>query len=204
MIFSMNFYKNKIISSGFGVDRGLYKHSGIDIVGTKNDYVTNVIDGVVSEIIYDQNYFGTQCIVYSNLQFAGGIDEIIFHSYCHLDDALARSSDFVRVGTYLGKMGNTGGCYTKYDSAGNLSNSYRLVTREEQEDKNCNFGVHLHLWFYQKCAPGKSTKLLKELTKLKIISQYTLGDTHFYQWNKLIFAPRVISSYFKYLNKKER
>jgi hypothetical protein len=159
--------------------------------------IKSLISGVVQKKIYDKKYFGTQCLLCSNPKFAGGVDEKLYHSYCHLHEITVNEGGFIEAGKVIGKMGNSGGCYTGYDSKGNYTGIYRPVTKSEQDDKHCNYGVHLHLWFYQDCAPGKQTKLLKQIKSMKIISSFSLGDTHFYQWSKLIIAPRVIFSYFK-------
>ena len=192
-------YKEKVVSSGFGQDRGSYKHAGVDYPGTKKDVIVNQIAGVVEKIVYNDKYFGTHCVVYSNPKFAKGIEEVFYHEYCHLSEV---SSDlapgkFIDAGAYIGKMGNTGDCYTSYDANGKITHSYRLITVQEQNDPECFFGVHLHLGFYQFCQAGKKTKLINEMKNKKIISDNTMGDTHFYQWQRVYFAPRVIYSYFK-------
>lgn len=199
-MFKEDFYKERRVSSGFGEDRGRYKHSGIDYPGTKKEDIFNQINGKVFKILHEKDYFGTQCIVYSNPKFAGGVNDKLYHSYCHLYKVSVKEDQFVEAGSILGKMGNSGGSYTSFDKKGKYTAICRKVTKEEQEDKNCNFGVHLHLWFYQDCKPGKTTPLFNKLKGLNIISKQSLGDTHFYQWSKLIIAPRVIYKYFKILN----
>ena len=196
-MFKKDHYKNKRISSGFGIDRGSYKHSGIDYPGTKKEDVYNQIDGIVENIIYDEKYFGTQCIMYSNPKFAGDVNDKLYHSYCHLSEVDVKEGQFLESGKIIGKMGNSGDSFTVYDSKGKLTDFYRPITDKEKENKKCNFGVHLHLWFFQICKKGKTTPLFRKLKSLKIISKDTIGDTHFYQWGKLIFAPRVIYKYFK-------
>jgi hypothetical protein len=198
-MFKEDYYKELVVTSGFGVDRGSYKHEGVDYHGTKKDDVKNQIAGVVCEITLDDKYYGNHCIIKSNPKYLKGVDELFYHSYCHLFKIDAELNKFVNFGEIVGRMGNSGNCYTKFNEKGKLSDSYRHVTTEEQKDEICNYGVHLHLWFYQKCKAGEKTKLLTDLKKKSIITDKAIGDTHFYQWGKIIYAPRVIYSYFQKL-----
>lgn len=200
-MYLVNLYAGKTIISDFAEDRGKYIHSGVDYVGTKQDDVFVVIDGVIEEIGYEEDYFGRQCIIKSNPKYAGGVDDILFHSYCHLHNVIPGEGEFVKWGAVLGKMGNSGGCYTGYDAQGKYTGKYRKVTKEEQNKAGCNYGVHLHLYFYQWCKKGDSTPLLDELQKLGLLDN-SPGKTYFYQWGQLMIAPDVIDRYFKLLTKQ--
>jgi hypothetical protein len=83
-MFKEDYYKELVVTSGFGVDRGSYKHEGVDYHGTKKDDVKNQIAGVVCEITLDDKYYGNHCIIKSNPKYLKGVDELFYHSYCHL------------------------------------------------------------------------------------------------------------------------
>ncbi len=178
---------------------GRYLHSGDDFISDegKNQNIYNLIDGVFFSSGTGRDY-GNFIIIKHNPKFIrGGIDDIFFSLYCHLDlvDYTKKKviNNFIGSGSIIGKMGNTGNCYT----LNQMTNKYRPVTEKEAIDPKCNKGVHLHQGFYQSCEINKETKLLKELKKLKLVADNPYN--YFYQWGKLFYNPKKIMTYFKLL-----
>lgn len=193
-----NYYKQMKISSGFAEDRGSYLHSGLDYVGDKKTAVVAMYDSIFIVEKFNEKYFGKELVLATNAKFFGGANDVFYHSYCHLGwSPKITNGDFFKNGQTIAFMGNSGGCYTKHSRDGWLQNQYRKITKEEQEDENCNYGVHLHFYVYQDCKYGKETKLLKDLMKRNLVSKNTVCSTHFWQWGKLIIAPRIIDAYYK-------
>ncbi len=194
-MYDNNPYKNLRVSSGFSIDRGSYIHGGIDIPGNKKNDVENIISGITWEIGEKKETWGKYVIVKSNLKFCGGVNETLFTEYDHLDKIFVNKNDFVDYNSILGKMGNSGNSWT-FDN-----NSWRKITEEEKT--TTELGVHLHLWFHQdNLKAGNKTKLYNDLKKYRILGDNTAGITHIWQWGKLLYAPRVITSYMETLNKK--
>lgn len=179
-MFNINYYKNYRVTSPFADDRSqmysIYglkdgKHEGIDFVGDHNLF--NLFDGVISSICTigdDPKHFpyGKFVKIYSNPKFAGGVDDIFYSQYCHLDsvDNSLVKGYFIKEGSKIGVMGNTGH----------------------------SFGTHLHFMTYQDQIPvGFKTKLLNDiLVKLNLQLK---NDIAFWQFGKLFYNPNTIMDY---------
>lgn len=188
-----NYYKDMYVSSGFAEDRGAYLHSGIDGVSKKGTEIKILFDGILEPMSLFLSY-GIYRVCKTNPKYVGGVNEVFFHSYCHLYEAYPyRYNLFLPAGTVIGTMGNSGKCYTRD------INGWRLLTIEEKNDAHYQAGTHLHFSCFQFAKSGQVTKLLKDLKYKKLIKNYNPGNTHFWQWGKLFIAPRIMMSYFKIL-----
>ena len=199
-MYNKNYYSGKKITSDFMEERESYLHSGVDYLGKKTDNMFCQIDGMISAVKNSLNYYGKQIVVRSNPSFAGGIDEDIYHDYCHLYKVwVAKVGRFVQAGEALGKIGNSGGTYTNYGHDGKITKKWRKVTDKEKIDIYCNYGSHAHIGIYQLCEEKKETELLKELKQRGIVD----GKDYFWQWGKLYYSPEKIYEYFEALKKEK-
>jgi murein DD-endopeptidase MepM/ murein hydrolase activator NlpD len=151
-------YNNFRIISDFGDSREYGRHEGIDYLGTKNDHVRIIDNGV----LYN-NYVGKlsgNSLIYKHDLKGFDIQDDYYSAYFHLSEKLGEKLPCKNE--IIGLFGNTGKCLTSFDISGKKTNTYRTLDPNEITSKYCNFGVHLHLSIFQF---GKNTKLLEYLRK---------------------------------------
>jgi murein DD-endopeptidase MepM/ murein hydrolase activator NlpD len=139
-MFTKNYYKNSIISSKFKAPRFKadgktidFYHSGIDIVDTKLAPIYSILDGTLFHAEKDHKMYGNFVIIKHNLSYLNPPTPIIIYSlYAHLHTInVSKTETFIKSGTVIGSMGNTGNCWT-LDKG-----SWRPITLQEKNDPNC-------------------------------------------------------------------
>lgn len=179
---------------------GTYLHGGDDLVSEKGKQqdLFNLITGVISSFGTGRDY-GCYLLTKHNPRFANGVDDIFYGLYCHMheiDDYIIESNQtknkFINSGMIIGKMGNTGNCWTH-----KMTGGYRPVTEKEVKNPNSIAGVHLHNQFHQIADQDEITPLLKELKNRGIVKDNPYN--YFWQLGKLFYNPKCIMTYFKQL-----
>jgi murein DD-endopeptidase MepM/ murein hydrolase activator NlpD len=201
LLFKKNWYDSYVKTSDFREPRDGYIHSGNDYKGIKSNPGKVFLSGIVHKIKYSLDYYGTQVQIYTNPKYVGGVDDLLYHNYCHLDYVFTniQIGNFVESGDQIGKLGNTGRCLTEYQLNGErIPGKYRRITPEEQANPNLNWSVHLHSSFWQIASSGEKTALLLHMEELGIITT----DDYFYQWGKVFIRPEVIFRYFEIMQSK--
>lgn len=177
---------NYPVTSDYGEKRNFSpyygkKHEGVDMSGDKKTAVYCEINGVIKEMYYQKYSYGNKILIKTNLGYLTKELEgcILYQLYGHLFkyDSKIKTGEFVEAGAELGLMGNSGNCYTKDPNSG----IYIPVTEKQQNDKNFNGGVHLHLSFMIEQKSKKLLDFMKEKLKLKNELLY-LDQWGYYYW----------------------
>jgi murein DD-endopeptidase MepM/ murein hydrolase activator NlpD len=205
----MNYYDNNfLITSKFGDRRDYGFHEGNDYwhKNLKNTDIINIYNGVLEYINYEDNpseSYGYRVCIRSNPKYLNGIDCDIYVRYSHLhkiDNGIIQKvkqplakNRYIKKGTPVGKMGNTGTCYTR-----NTKTKWRKVTEEEKKDPAFKGGVHLHLDFQVKTriAAEELNRAIKDKTNF-------YGEAFITQWDFYYFHPLAIEKYYNKLRLEE-
>jgi len=191
------------ISSYFKERRGYGLHEGIDIIGSKKDEVKSLLQGTAERTGLDHTGYGNFVVISHNTKYFfknAPFRENFFTLYGHLrtiDPSVVEKSTkkepvnkFININDNIGYFGNTGSCWTSYAKDGSKSGKLRPVTILEQNDVDCNFGVHLHFSIFSE---RKETKLTGWL-----IEKGILDKTDVLSWNfRYYYDPLKLLDYFK-------
>ena len=136
--------KSSTVISKFMDKREYGKHEGVDLLYSKGEAVFSAFKGTLHRT-YKSEFSGNSVIVKSNFRKDLGIDidGNIYLAYLHLHNINPKKDYF--KGDLIGTAGNTGTCFTSYSTEGIKQNTFRKVSKEEQDSLTCSFGVHLHL-----------------------------------------------------------
>lgn len=188
-------------SAPFRQQRDNYFHTAIDYNHKlyKKAEIKQNLNGVLYGILKEK-FFGNMLIFKHNSKFRGGVDDLFYSAYCHLDrfdeSIFKKHGKLVKAGELLGFMGNTGKSLT-FDSD---LEEWRELTIQEQEDPKESKGVHLHLMYYQFIKKNLKSRLIKEM-ELKIPLS---PNDYFWQWNRMYINPLKIYEYFDYIQGRKR